>query len=57
MRIHKGHRLKAVSDYEWLNKVPDEMLDVYLHFSTYSEEELDQSMKRYPEWWVEETDK
>jgi len=57
MRIHKGHKLKQLSDYEWLNLVPDEMLDVYLHFSKYSVDELDESMKRYPEWWVEQTDK
>jgi len=52
MKEHNDIGLVAVTDYEWLNEVPYELLEVYLKPTTFSEEYIEEMRKKYPRWWV-----
>ena len=49
--------LKGVSDYEWANEVPDELIAVYLdnhkydESAKYTEEEIEMLRKQFPKWF------
>ena len=61
------YKLKYLTDHEWTCVVPDEMLDVYMSVpdtwddstkeyrsipQKFTDEELDEFKRLYPEWWV-----
>ena len=53
----KGHDiigLLPVSDSEWLNEVPDELVGLYCNSDMYTAEGLVEFKRKYPRWFKKE---
>ena len=48
---HDRLGLRSVSDKEWLNEVPDELLDPYMRPWNWTKEEMVELKKQFPKWF------